>query len=380
MTRRHAEIAGGGIAGLALSMMLARRGWTVRVHERAPAIREIGAGIYIKNNSIEVLEEFEVFDALARRAIRIDASQIRDGEGTVLLTRPLTTDATRVYVLPRQALVEELRDGALAAGVEIRTGSDVAGARADGTLLLASGETLRADLVVGCDGFSSVVRGSVGIRARSRLLGTYINRYLLPHRRYTPEAVSTENSVGRRRLGVSPCGPDETYVFTVSPVDEQRAWSLPLDVPTWRDTHPRLQDLLEELAASPATSYQYGLVKVDRWQVGRVALVGDAATGMPPTLGQGAGLTIMNGRALVEALDRVADVRDALPQWERAARVVSELTQDWAIRWDWITRGCPDWLTWLRAPTLAVVGAVPAINRRIRIADQGLGLIMSRIG
>ena len=43
----HAEIAGGGIGGLALGTMLRQRGWTVRVHERSEEIREIGAGIYI---------------------------------------------------------------------------------------------------------------------------------------------------------------------------------------------------------------------------------------------------------------------------------------------------------------------------------------------
>ena len=37
----HAEIAGGGIGGLCLGMMLAQRGWTVRVHERSEEIREI---------------------------------------------------------------------------------------------------------------------------------------------------------------------------------------------------------------------------------------------------------------------------------------------------------------------------------------------------
>ena len=34
-TKGHAEIAGGGIAGLVAAAALAQRGWTVRVHERA---------------------------------------------------------------------------------------------------------------------------------------------------------------------------------------------------------------------------------------------------------------------------------------------------------------------------------------------------------
>lgn len=38
---QHAEIAGAGIAGLAVATALAQRGWTVRVHERFPEVRAL---------------------------------------------------------------------------------------------------------------------------------------------------------------------------------------------------------------------------------------------------------------------------------------------------------------------------------------------------
>jgi 2-polyprenyl-6-methoxyphenol hydroxylase-like FAD-dependent oxidoreductase len=59
----HAEIAGAGIAG-GTAIMLARRGWTVRVHERSPKSESLN-GIQIKNNAIEVLEALGIFDRLA---------------------------------------------------------------------------------------------------------------------------------------------------------------------------------------------------------------------------------------------------------------------------------------------------------------------------
>jgi 2-polyprenyl-6-methoxyphenol hydroxylase-like FAD-dependent oxidoreductase len=37
----HAEIAGGGYAGLMMATLLAQRGWTVTVHERSEAVREL---------------------------------------------------------------------------------------------------------------------------------------------------------------------------------------------------------------------------------------------------------------------------------------------------------------------------------------------------
>lgn len=377
--RGHAEIAGGGIGGLCLGMMLARSGWSVRVHERSDEIREIGAGIYIKHNSLSVLEEFGLFEAFGRRSTVLERAQIRDGSGRLMITRPHDSRMTRVHVLSRQALVEVLHQGAVDAGVEVLTGSRIVGADPGGALFSDQGQRFPADVVIGCDGFNSEVRRSLAIEARQTLLPTHINRYLLPHRKFTPERVTTEYSSGQRRIGVTPAGDQTTYVFMVCPVAEQAARALPLDVPTWASSHPAIPDLLEELSRTPATAYQYGLVRCKAWHRGRAALIGDAATGMPPTLGQGAGLTIMNARSLVEALRHGRSVEQALESWESSVRRVSDLTQSWALRWDWITRSGPAYSRWIRPLALGVIGAVPAINRRIRIADRGLDVVMPRL-
>jgi 2-polyprenyl-6-methoxyphenol hydroxylase-like FAD-dependent oxidoreductase len=375
----HAEIAGGGIGGLALGTMLRQRGWTVRVHERSAEIREIGAGIYIKQNSIRVMEEVGMFPQLAARGVRLQQARLKDPQGRVLLMRPHDTEATRVYVFSRQALIEEWRNAALAAGVDVVTGSAALAADPAGELVLETGRRFKADLVVGADGFGSRVRESLQLGAQSSLLPTVINRFLIPNRRFTPEDVTTEHYAGQRRIGIAPAGPDLTYVFTVSPLADTASNLLPMPVDEWLSHYPLLGDLFRELAATEGTSFQYCLVRCPTWQKGRVALVGDSATGMPPTLGQGAGLTIMNARALAEALERSSSVEQALPQWEHAVRFVSDMTQDWALRWDWISRTCPPQFAWLKPLFLGALRAIPSINRRMRIADRGLDVILPRL-
>jgi 2-methyl-3-hydroxypyridine 5-carboxylic acid dioxygenase len=55
---------------------------------------------------------------------------------------------------------------------------------------------------------------------------------------------------------------------------------------------------------------------------------GDACHGLPPALGQGAGLAIMNALSLAVGLDQSDDIEAALQQWEQAERLLTEHTQD----------------------------------------------------
>jgi 2-polyprenyl-6-methoxyphenol hydroxylase-like FAD-dependent oxidoreductase len=104
-----------------------------------------------------------------------------------------------------------------------------------------------------------------------------------------------------------------------------------------------------------------------------VAIIGDAAHAMPPTLGQGAGLTLMNAYALAVALDRNGAVDETLPVWEAAIRTITDKTQRWAMRYDFLTREWPQSLWFVRDAIIRVF-RLQALNRRMRIADQGLKL------
>ena len=184
--QRHAEIAGGGIGGLGLGLMLARHGWTVRVHERSSEIREVGAGIYIKNNSIGVLEHYGIYPKLQPLGTQLQYARIRNAEGRMMQQRPLVGHH-RVLVLPRQSLVDTLAASAQEAGVEIVTGSQIVGADTSGALIDAQGRSFAADLVVAADGFRSKVRDSLNIGAQFAGIGNadqpLSRRHAVLHRR-----------------------------------------------------------------------------------------------------------------------------------------------------------------------------------------------------
>lgn len=367
----HAEIGGAGLAGLSCAIMLARRGWTVRVHERAPEIREIGTGIQLKNNAIEVLEEIGVFERLKPLGVQLERARIRDPQGHVMQERILA-GKSRVHVFLRQSLIGVLHEAAVEAGVEVVTNSMAIAADPAGELVLENGRRTRADLVVAADGAQSRLRTSLDVGGNYRWLPTVVNRYLVPTREITSELVTTEHWSGRCRMGIMPCGKDLSFLFHVSP-EWNKAASSGIDTQFWRSALPRLRREIELLASAKAIRHNFVIVRCPRWQKGRVAIIGDAAHGLPPTLGQGAGLTFMNAFALASALERQRPVDENLQAWEAAVRFVSDKTQRWALRYDFLSRQWPEQLGLLRD---AIIWAfrLPALNRRMRIADYGLKL------
>ena len=72
----------------------------------------------------------------------------------------------------------------------------------------------------------------------------------------------------------------------------------------------------------------YEASKLIRWSSGRVAIIGDAAHAMTPTLGQGAGTAMTNALSLAVSVADARDIEQALQAWEDRERPLTELTQD----------------------------------------------------
>src|SRR4051812_25421353 len=106
MRRRHAEIAGAGLAGLAAACALAQRGWSVRVHERADRLRTNGAGISIYENGLRVLEAVGAYEAAVAGADPAHLREIRDENDRAISVQ--TWDATmgaRLFNIVRQNVI-----------------------------------------------------------------------------------------------------------------------------------------------------------------------------------------------------------------------------------------------------------------------------------
>ena len=106
MKKRHAEIVGAGFAGLTAACALAQRGWSVRVHERADRLRTAGAGIYIYENGLRVLEAVGAYEAAVKGAPLAHTREVRDGRDRLISVHRWV--GSRVFSIVRQNVINAL--------------------------------------------------------------------------------------------------------------------------------------------------------------------------------------------------------------------------------------------------------------------------------
>ena len=333
--RGHAEIVGAGFGGLVAAISLAQRGWTVRVHERRASLRHEGYGIAIHKNMACIFSEFGILNDVLAGGMKIDRRDSMDSRGNVVLSRPTLRSP---YRIDRAHIIALLADRARAAGVDIQFEAPVKSALPDGTVILANGRQHRADLVVVADGINSTIRDDLGL-LRRRIWGRDCGvRVTIPRK---PEEIAgdvqgtvmIEAWADRRRVIYCPVTKAEFYVLLTCTARDTAAHQTPIDPAAWARSFPWMRGLFDRIRDEADWSRtrwdRFQTIRLKRWSVGCVAVLGDAAHAMPPYLAQGAGHAMMNALGLAASLETAASLEEALQQWEARERPLTEHTQLW---------------------------------------------------
>jgi len=328
----HAEIAGAGFAGLTAAAALAQRGWSVRVHEKDSHLRAFGAGIFIWENGLRVLKAIGAYDDVLRGAHQASIYETRVGNQVIAETPFSLGRGTRMVTLTRQHLYEAMLQAAKRAGVEFVTASEVLGASPEG-LLYTSGAVWKADLVVGADGVGSRVRQALGISTERSPCADGIARVLAPRCKGELGPGSWDHVIDfwaepptSLRILYVPCSEEILYLAMMAPVTDPQATAIPIRPAVWVEAFPQLEPVIRKINSGGRYD-AYETTRVDRWSVGRAAIVGDAAHAMTPTLGQGAGTAMMNALSLAVMVANSASVEPGLAAWEKQERPLTDDVQ-----------------------------------------------------
>jgi 2-polyprenyl-6-methoxyphenol hydroxylase-like FAD-dependent oxidoreductase len=352
MNQRHVEIVGAGFAGLTAACALAQRGWKVRIHERSDRLRTTGAGIYVYENGLRVLEAVGAYAAATHGAPFAHTREVRDDRNRVISVH--RWQGSRVFSIVRQTVINALAESATLSGAEIVLNSEAVSATPDGVLTMADGRTIKADLIVAADGTNSNLRDSLGLLAKRKFLVDGCTRLLIdktPDEMNQDGATTVEYWSGSRRVLYTPCSETEVYIALTMLDSDEAAKEIPVNREIWKRWFPHLETLIGRIRAAGRYD-QFEYIRLKRWSAGKVAVIGDAAHAIPPNIGQGGGCAMMNALSLAVYLDREHDTPKALETWEKNEREITDHTQRVSLMLGWPTT----WPPYIRAKTLALAG------------------------
>jgi len=327
-------IVGGGIGGLFAANALIAHGLRVSVYEQAPALGEVGAGVYVTPNAVRHLERVGLGPAVAARGARVGAgSAYFRHDGTPIAPVQVTDAAgwNACFGMHRADFVELLAAG-LPAGV-VHTGHRALGVEqtADkARLRFENGVLAEADVVVGADGIHSELRPHVFPPSKPVFHGTISYRGLIPTERLPgwPTDRWQMWAGPSKHFLVFPVrhGAMVNYVGFV-PADEEmkESWSAPGDPALLRREFEGWDPRIGEVLRQVGTTFRWALYDrepLPTWSKGRLTLLGDAAHPMLPHLGQGANQSIEDGMALATILkdSDSNSIPEALAAYERLRR------------------------------------------------------------
>ncbi|NHF71810.1 FAD-dependent monooxygenase [Paracoccus xiamenensis] len=319
LTNRDITIIGAGVAGLTAALALAQRGARVQVHERAGALREVGAGLQISPNAGRVLDALGLSAALDAVSARSEGVVLHDSHGRQVAAMPLAAHrpGQPFRFIHRARLVEVLEQAARAAGADIILNAEVT-------------ELPESPLLIGADGLHSRVRSALNGAETPFFTGQTAWRALIPDT--APDPFARVFMGPGRHLVSYPLGAGLRNLVAVieRPDWTAEGWSHEDDPAHLRAAFARFGGPVPGWLAQVDRVGVWGLFRhqiAARWQDDRRVILGDAVHPTLPFMAQGAVMAIEDAWILTECLDRIADQPAALARYQalrapRVARVI----------------------------------------------------------
>ena len=315
-------IVGGGIAGLAAGLGLARIGKPSHILEKAPHFEAVGAGLQLGPNAVHALQWLGAWDAVAPHCVSPAEIHVRDGiSGNILQRIPLGAGFEKKFGAPyRVAHRADLLNGLLESArskpaINLQNNSEVTNVSiAETTLSLKSGKDLKGEAIIAADGVHSVIRNLLIGQPGKTAVGHMLHRGLTPI-----ASVPASVNIDVVTLWLFPGGHVVHYAVSnwrhfniVAAVEDS-------DISLWTAFQGACQPLADILDLKikwtkwPALDFD----PVRNWNRNRTVLIGDAAHASLPYLAQGAAMALEDACVLSNAVQNANGMTLAFQDYSR---------------------------------------------------------------
>jgi 2-polyprenyl-6-methoxyphenol hydroxylase-like FAD-dependent oxidoreductase len=353
-TRYDVLIQGAGIGGLTLAIALQQRGYSVMLVERSASLSEVGAGIWMAANPMQVFERLGLAGKIVDAGWIVNSLRLQDSKSGDIQTSDMSaiakkfgfeTVALHRAVLQR-ILFEQLLPGSVSFEREVHSFVD----RGDFVSVeLSDGSRWQASVLVGADGINSQIRKQVRLGGEKRYSGSSSYRAIARGASILPaQAAHDAYEIWARgcRVGFSKINTSDYYWYMT--------FDAPADKPTSREemrSHaeslfqlhfPRWIGLLRHTQTEDILRTDLSDLKPLRcWSSGRVGLIGDAAHATTPNLGQGGAMAVEDALTLTDCFERYGMNGTAFEQFEQRRRK----KVDWTYQPPGLSARCVTWAT-----------------------------------
>jgi 2-polyprenyl-6-methoxyphenol hydroxylase-like FAD-dependent oxidoreductase len=335
---RTAIIIGGGIAGPATAMALAKAGLEVTVYEARPGGAD-GGGVML-TLAVNGIDALRAIDADAAVAAGFPTPQItlRTHTGKrlgVTSTGGALGDGTVAHTIRRADLYQALHSQAVASGITVLHGKQLVGAQEHPggvRARFADGTEAEADILVGCDGVHSTVRRLIDPAAPAPSYAGLLNTGGYASGVTAPAAPGGYEMIFGKKafFGYATAPGGQVWWFANLPKrrEPERGEAEAISDAQWRQQFAEIYaedagPALELIAATPRFAPMtpiHTIPHLRRWHTSQMIAVGDAAHAPSPTSGQGASLSIEDAVLLATALRDIHPASAAFAHFETVRR------------------------------------------------------------
>jgi salicylate hydroxylase len=333
LKNQSVTILGAGIGGLTAAVAMSQRGARVTIFDQIKRQSSIGAGIQISPNGFGVMDTLGLASQLLSKGNILEFINVQNYKKPLFSSR---VDLMRVthgnpnphLVIHRSDLVGLLIKKIKKLGVIVHFDKKAKSINYDDKEIEISfgDETVhKTDMLVGADGIHSIVRKSIGYKAKPKFTGKVAWRALIKSKFIPLNDLPSEATIrfGPNRHLVTYPIRDGNLVNLVA-VEKRDEWV----AEGWNhsDKKENLErsfqhwptDILKLLSVAEKVKL-WGLFSHDlpkKWHSSGIVLIGDSCHPMVPFLGQGANMAIEDAWVLAEELDSSINLEEGFKKYQ----------------------------------------------------------------